>query len=68
MLTLRQAIMESRLEDFIRQEEERGVGPIDRDELDAAIKRILRGSQSDDRTSRSAARRCSPDKKTRSGT
>jgi hypothetical protein len=67
-LSLREALAAGRLDDLIRQEEARGVGPIDRDELNAAIEEVLRGSRSDDRTSRSAVRRYLRDKRTRSGT
>lgn len=36
-LTLRDAVASGRLEDFIRQEEARGVGPADTREFDAAV-------------------------------
>ena len=62
LLSLSKAIREGRVEEFIRQEEKRGVGPVDRDELDRAVARVLRGSQPDDRTSRSASRGGSSDK------
>lgn len=55
-LSLREVFATDHLEDFIAQEEARGVGPVDRDELDVAVRRIVRGSQPDDRTSRSASR------------
>jgi hypothetical protein len=41
-LSLREALAAGRLDDLIRQEEARGVGPIDRDELNAAIEEVLR--------------------------
>jgi hypothetical protein len=49
MLTLKQAISDGRLDDFIKQEEERGVGPIDLDELDTVIERAVRDSRLGDR-------------------
>jgi hypothetical protein len=58
-LSLREAIQSHRLEEFIRQEESRGVGPIDPDELDAEVERISKGSRPDGRTWRSVERRYS---------
>jgi len=40
MLTLSEAIKNNRIKDFIVQEEARGIGPADREKLDAAIKRF----------------------------
>jgi hypothetical protein len=40
MLTLAKAIKTKRLQEFIAQEEARGLGPVDRTELDEAIKRL----------------------------
>ena len=42
MLTLSEAIKTGRLEDFIRQEEARSAGPVDRSELDAALERVIK--------------------------
>jgi hypothetical protein len=56
MLTLTQAIKSGRLAEFIKQEEARGVGPIDRKELDATIKKLATTPlKSKDRTSRSSS-------------
>jgi hypothetical protein len=64
-LYLRDAVVSGRLDDFIQQEEGRGVCPIDSHELDTAIERTVRGSRSGDRTSHSASRRYSRGAKTR---
>jgi hypothetical protein len=57
MLTLIQAIKSGKIAEFIRQEEARGIGPIERQELDDAIKRLATTPmKSKDRTSRSACR------------
>lgn len=40
MLTLSQAIKTGRIAEFIKQEEARGIGPADSEELDEAIKRL----------------------------
>ena len=40
MLTLTQALKTNKLREFIAQEEARGIGPIERKELDAEIKRL----------------------------
>lgn len=52
-LTLRQAIALNRLDDFIAQEEARGVGPADASDLDDALRNVIRGTRSEDQTSRS---------------
>ncbi len=51
MLSLREAVRQRRLEEFIRQEEARGVGPVDPETFDAAIKALLKDGQSGDQTS-----------------
>ena len=56
ILTLREALKEGRLADFVAQERARGVGPVDRDELEAAIRATIKPPQSGDRTSRSRGR------------
>lgn len=56
MVTLRRAIRENRLDDFIAQEEARGVGPINEAELNDAIKVTIKPQQSEDQTSRSHGR------------
>jgi len=56
MLTLAKAIKTGKLAEFVKQEEDRGVGPIDQKELDAEIKRLATTPQkSKDRTSRSSS-------------
>lgn len=54
-LTLAQALRSDRLEDFIQQEEARGVEPADMQELLAAIETTIKAPQSEDQTSRSAS-------------
>lgn len=54
MLTLVEALRTDKLADFIKQEEARGMGPVDRAELDDAIKKLATTpTQSAGRTSRS---------------
>jgi hypothetical protein len=55
-LTLTEAIRSGRINEFVVQEELRGVGPIDRKELDAEIRRLATTPlKSEDRTSRSSS-------------
>ncbi|MFM8750751.1 hypothetical protein [Rhabdaerophilum sp.] len=54
-LSLAEAQVSGRLEEFIVQEEARGVGPADRQELDEALSRLITAGKSGDRTSRSAS-------------
>ncbi len=57
MLSLSNALKTGRLNEFIAQEEARGIGPVDRRKLDAAIKILaIKPKQSKDRTSHSASR------------
>lgn len=57
MLTLSEALKSGQLRKFIAQEEARGVGPVDRKDLDAAIKRLATTPlKSKGRTSRSTSR------------
>ena len=56
MLTLYEANKSGRLEEFIAQEEARGIGPIDRCDFDAALAKVVKAPRSEDRTSRSASR------------
>lgn len=67
MISLQDALKTGRLPDFIAQEEARGIGPIDRAELDAGIAALVKGPQSEDRTSRSACDDGSTGKRTRPG-
>jgi hypothetical protein len=55
MLTLSRAIKDGRLAEFIAQEQQRGVGPADRKELDAAIERLAKQPRSAGQTSRSSS-------------
>ncbi len=56
MITLTQAIKDGRLQEFIAQEEARGIGPAERKKLDATIKRLATTPlKSKDRTSRSSS-------------
>jgi hypothetical protein len=50
MLTLSEALKTGRLQDFIAQEEARGIGPIDRAELDAVAAALIKAPQSEDQT------------------
>lgn len=67
MLTLSQAIKDGRLQEFIAQEEARGIGPIGRAELDRSIAVLIKARQSEDQTSRFASGDGSTGKKTRQG-
>jgi hypothetical protein len=55
MLSLAEALKTGRLQEFIAQEEARGVGPIDRAEFDALLKKAATATQSKGRTSRCAS-------------
>ena len=55
-LSLSQAISDGRLEEFIAQEEARGVGPIREAEFDLTASAVIRTTQSDDQTSGSLPR------------
>ena len=55
MLSLSDALKEGRLDEFIAQEEARGVGPIDRADFDAALAKVVKAPQSKGRTSRSSS-------------
>lgn len=67
MLTLADAVKSGRLTEFIAQEEQRGVGPINRAALDRAVAKIVKAPQSIGRTSRSPSRDGSSGKRTRKG-
>jgi hypothetical protein len=57
MLTLREAIDQERLREFAEQEEQRGVGPVDRKKIEAAIKRVATTpTRSEDRKLSSSSR------------
>ena len=55
-LTLAESLKTKRLQEFIAQEEALGVGPIDPQNFEAAVKKIITQPQSKGRTSRSASR------------
>ena len=61
-LTLREAIQSGKLPAFIKQEEVRGVAPVDEGELMESIERTIKPRQSEDQTSRSASRDGSAEK------
>jgi hypothetical protein len=56
MLSLREAIESGRLQEFIAQEEARGVGPIIEAEFNETASTVIRTPQSDDQTSSSPRR------------
>lgn len=64
-MTLAEALSSGRLDEFIAQEEARGVGPADKAGLDRALAALIKQPQSEDRTSRSASPDGSTGKRTR---
>jgi len=56
MITLADALRENRLEEFIRQQEEAGIGPVDERLFLKAARRVIKHEPRSDRTSRSASR------------
>lgn len=64
-LSLTDATKAGRLQDFIAQEEARGVGPAPKAELDAALSQLIKAGKSEGRTSRYASSDGSTGKKTR---
>lgn len=56
MLTLKEAMKLGQLEAFIKQEESRGVGTVDKAELDAALSRLITQPQSKGQTLHSPSR------------
>lgn len=56
MLSLREAIESGRLQEFIAQEEARGVGPISEAEFNETASTVIKTPQSDDQTSGSLPR------------
>jgi len=67
MLTLSKAVKSGRLQEFVAQEEARGIGPVGRQELDRHIAELVKAPQSKDQTSRSASVDGSTGKRTRQG-
>jgi hypothetical protein len=65
MLSLSEALKSGRLQDFVAQEEARGIGPIDRAKFDALLKKAATAPQSKDQTSHSAYGDGSTGKRTR---
>jgi hypothetical protein len=68
MLSLSEAVKSKRLQEFIAQEEARGVGSIDRAEFDLLLAKAVKSPQSKDQTSRSPLPDDSTGKRTRQGT
>jgi hypothetical protein len=68
VLTLANAMKLGRLQDFIAQEEARGVGSIDRAEFDRLLVKAVKVPQSKDQTLRSPSSDGSTGKRTRQGT
>jgi hypothetical protein len=67
MLTLSEAVKTGRLQEFIDQEEARGIGSIARSELDRTLAAMLKAPRLEDQTSRSPSRDGSTEKRTRQG-
>lgn len=55
MLSLRDAIREGRLEEFIQQAEQDGLAPADRAEFERRLGRLVRAPQQEHQTSHSRA-------------
>ena len=55
-LTLKEAIATDRLEEFIRQREAAGIGPIDEAAFLGAASKVIKHEPRSDQTSRSASR------------
>lgn len=64
-IDLHTANREGRLQEFIAQEEARGVGPIERAKFDALLSSSVKSQRSKDQTSRSSFDDGSTGKKTR---
>ena len=56
MITLKKALEQNRLSEFIAQEEARGVQAIEGSELNRVLELVIKPPQSKDQTSRSASR------------
>jgi hypothetical protein len=67
MINLRDARANGDLDDFVLQEEARGIGPIDRAEFGGAVAKLIKERRSEGRTSRSAFGGNSSGKRTRRG-
>jgi hypothetical protein len=55
VMTLTDSVRLDKLQDFIAQEEARGIGPVDRAEFDGAASKVIKARQLEDRTSRSSS-------------
>ncbi len=66
-LGLSDALKNGRLLEFIAQEEARGIGPIEREELDTLTAALIKVPQSEDQTSHSPSGDGSTGKRTRQG-
>ena len=55
-LSLTDAMKSDRLQDFISQEEKRGIGPANKKDVEKAIEHLAKSPRPADRTSRSASR------------
>jgi len=64
-LSLSEAQVSGRLEEFVFQEEARGIGPADPRRLDEALSRLIKVEKSANQTSRSASSDGLTGKKTR---
>ena len=53
MITLAQALKENRLDDFIREQEKAGVGPVSEAAFDRAASKVIKHETRSDQTSRS---------------
>jgi hypothetical protein len=65
MLSLTAALKAGKLEDFIRQQEADGKGPIDRADYDRLAEKVIKHETQSDQTSHSASRDGSNGKQTR---
>lgn len=67
MLSLTEALETGRLDEFVAQEEARGLGPVNRTDFAADVAALVRAPQSGDQTSRSACDDGSSGTRTRRG-
>lgn len=56
MLSLKDAVKSGKLEAFVKQEESRGVAPVDKSLFDLTLSDLIKQPQSKDQTSRSPSR------------
>lgn len=64
-ITLSEALRFDRLDEFIAQEEARGVGPADTTRLNRALSQLIKEPRQEDQTSRSPSNDCSSETKIR---